>query len=469
MGIRPSPSIPAGNPEEHDLVTAHFRRGACPSLFEPMPTGDGLLARLPQFATPLPLVAFAELCALAEDCGNGIVEVTQRGSLQIRGLTSSSAMHLAEAAGRLGIERSIGPGVVMNPLAGLDPTEATDPVRFVAELEAALNAASFVVGLSPKVSVVVDGGGALHLDGLSADIRLRAETMPAGILFHVAVGGDANTAAAIGAMAPAAAIGAVLRLLARIAQYGHGTRARDILAAEGSDPFRSAVREMLIDVPPPGERPPAEPIGIHRLRDGRVAVGVGLTFGQAESAVLGVLARTAERLGASRIVPAERRSLIVTGLPPEAALSFIGEAERLGLVTNSGDPRRRIIACAGAPACAQGKMPARALGPAIAAAAGLLLDGSLQIHISGCAKGCANPGTAALAFVGGEGRCGLVVDGSARTTPRAVFDAASIPARIAHLAEATRDSHQPGEPAAEVLARLGADRVAALIMADPGR
>lgn len=450
-------------------MTAHFRRGACPSLFEPMPTGDGLLARLPPFAAPLPLATFVELCGAADACGNGIVEVTQRGSLQIRGLTPSSAVRLAEAAQRLGIERDVGPAVISNPLAGLNALEAMDPAGFVAALREALSKASFVVRLSPKVSIVVDNGGALHLDGVSADIRLRAEATPAGVLFHVAVGGDASTAAPIGAMAPEDAIGGVLGLLATIAQHGRAVRARDIVAAEGSGPFRSAIQEMLIDVPPPGGRPPAEPVGVHRLRDGRFAVGISLAFGQAEAAVLATLARTAERLGASGVVPAERRSLIVMGFPPETANSFINEAENLGFVTKAGDPRRQIIACAGTPACAQGEMPARALGPAIAAAAEALLDGSLQIHISGCAKGCAHAGAAALTFVGAEGGCGLAVNGSARTTPRSVFGSASLPGRLARLAEAARDAQRPGERAADVLARLGADRVSALILADPGR
>jgi precorrin-3B synthase len=450
-------------------VTAHFRRGACPSLFEPMPTGDGLLARLPPLGKPLPPAAFAGLCAAAEAHGNGIVEVTQRGSLQIRGLTPASAVQLAEAAARLGIERDLGPPVISNPLAGLDHSETTNPTELVAALRRAMIEAPFVAGLSPKISIVVDGGGALHLDGLSADIRLSAEATPAGTLFCIAVGGDAGNAALLGAASPEDAVNSVLGLLATIAERGRAARARDILAAEGPEPFRSAIAETLIDMPPPGSRPSAEPIGIHNLKDGRVAVGVGVAFGHAEATALANLTGTAERLGASGVVPAERRSLIVTGLPPETAQGFVSEAERLGFVTSAGDPRHHIIACAGAPACARGKMPARALGPVVAGAAGPLLDGSLQIHISGCAKGCAYPGAAALTFVGEGGGCGLVVDGSARTMARSVFDAPSLPARLAHLAETVRAAQRPGERAVDVLARLGADRVSALILAEPGR
>ena len=66
------------------------RRGACPGLSAPMPTGDGLLVRLLPIGT-IPLAAFAHLCAAARRYGNGIVEVTGRGSIQVRGLNAASA------------------------------------------------------------------------------------------------------------------------------------------------------------------------------------------------------------------------------------------------------------------------------------------------------------------------------------------------------------------------------------------
>ena len=61
------------------------RRGACPGLSAPMPTGDGLLVRL----MPTDSVVVADLlalCAAARRDGNGTIEITARGSLQVRGL-----------------------------------------------------------------------------------------------------------------------------------------------------------------------------------------------------------------------------------------------------------------------------------------------------------------------------------------------------------------------------------------------
>ena len=55
-----------------------------------MPTGDGLLVRLMP-ADRVPLDSFIAFCAAAREHGNGTLEITARGSLQVRGLTPSSA------------------------------------------------------------------------------------------------------------------------------------------------------------------------------------------------------------------------------------------------------------------------------------------------------------------------------------------------------------------------------------------
>src|ERR1700719_4237758 len=59
-------------------MNASHRRGACPGLSAPMPTGDGLLVRLMP-AQPIPLDAFIAFCAAAGRHGNGTVEITARG------------------------------------------------------------------------------------------------------------------------------------------------------------------------------------------------------------------------------------------------------------------------------------------------------------------------------------------------------------------------------------------------------
>ena len=98
-----------------------------------MPTGDGLLARLMPSA-PIPLDAFDALCDASQTHGNGIVEVTQRGSLQIRGLSPASAPVFARTAFTLGLAAEERPPILTSPLMGLDAQECLDLHPLVAAL-----------------------------------------------------------------------------------------------------------------------------------------------------------------------------------------------------------------------------------------------------------------------------------------------------------------------------------------------
>jgi len=84
------------------------------------------------------------------------------------------------------------------------------------------------------------------------------------------------------------------------------------------------------------------------------------------------------------------------------------------LIVRGDDTRRYVVACAGAPACGSALSAARQWAPQIAEAAKALLDGSMTIHVSGCAKGCAHPEAAALTLVGPDR---IVVQGRASDTP----------------------------------------------------
>jgi precorrin-3B synthase len=303
-----------------------------------------------------------------------------------------------------------------------------DAGALAAAMRAALAAQGLAARLSPKVCVTIDGGGALHLDALGADVRMRAVAAPDGARLHVAIGGDA--AVALGAVAPARAVGTVTRLLDLIAAQGPDARARDILRREGIGAFRAAAGEPWIDAPLPAPRAAAEPIGTHQQRTGQVAVGVGLAFGHTDAPTLETLLDAATSAGAPGVRPAPGRVLLFAGLRPDSVAPRVAAAENLGFITDPHDPRRRVVACAGAPICGSGEIPARALGPQVAqAAAGLVGPGEV-IHISGCAKACAHHGPAALAAVGRAGQCDLLVDGA--PAGRVAIDA--LPRDIARLA-----------------------------------
>ncbi|MER9596929.1 MULTISPECIES: precorrin-3B synthase [unclassified Mesorhizobium] len=483
-------------------MNAFSRRGACPALSAPMETGDGLLVRLNPIAggpiagglSPKSLIRLGE-SALRQ--GNGIMEVTARGSLQIRGLTPESARLLATEVDALGIAVRIGVPVETGPLAGLDPEEIADPRPLAERIRKTIEAAGLTQRLGPKVSVVVDGGGQLGIGTVSADVRLVATRKHEGTRWRVSVAGDAQGATPLAVGEEDAACDIALAILRMIAEKGRDAHARDLTERQlrSLANWRSvAPPSVLPDISPTGGEiapssqlspiakdakgePPAKlpispqvgemsgrteggatdrrPIGVFDLAAAGTALGIGLPFGSMPADQIIALVQSALTLGATEVRSAPQRALLFLGLAPAACLLLQQAAATLGFVIDAADPRTRIAACPGAPACASGRIATREIAETIAVENRDILDSSLTLHISGCAKGCAHPGPAALTLVGGENGAGLVVDGTAKALPAGYRPGYDVAHGIGRVATAIRSARYPGETTAACLARLG--------------
>ncbi|WP_296739962.1 precorrin-3B synthase [Mesorhizobium sp.] len=486
-------------------MNAFSRRGACPALSAPMQTGDGLLVRLNPVAGGLVPKALIGLGESALRHGNGIMEVTARGSLQIRGLTAESVRLLAAEVDALGIAVRSGVPVEIGPLAGIDPLEITDPTSLADMIRVAIEEAGLTGRLGPKVSVVVDGSGQLTMDAVTADVRLKALRAGDKVLWRVSVAGDAHSARPLTTVDEDAARDIAVAALRMVAEKGREAHTRDMSARQlaslaGWHSF--APPSVLPDISPrrgeialssaaspisnvAGEKPaqklpispqvgemsgrteggaverPRSPIGHFPLNNGH-ALGIALPFGSMPAQNIIDLSRQSSDLGTTEIRLAPSRALLFLGLSPSACANLQSFATTLGFVTSPADPRTRIAACPGTPACASGRIATRAIAETVAKESADFLDPSLTLHISGCAKGCAHPGSAMLTLVGDENGAGLVVDGTAKALPagyRPGYDAAR---GVAGIAAAIHRERHPGETAAACLARLGAADIAEL-------
>jgi precorrin-3B synthase len=417
-------------------MTALHVRGACPRLAEPLQTGDGLLARIVTDG-PIALEALADLCSAAQEHGNGVMEISARGSLQVRGLTPASAPLFASAVAALDIDLCDGVAVIADPLVD-DPAALIDATDLASKLRRAV--AERALQLAPKISVVVDGGGRLHLDALAADLRLRAIKTAEGTKLHVSLAGDAASATPLGVVSPDDVVDVAACILGLIAAHGPQARAADLLRDEGISVFREAVGHRLGAPPPLLARPSTEPLGWHPQKGGAFALGLGLAFGHCHADSLIALCRVAAAEGATWTRPAPSHTLLLGSFVDANAAAMRKAAERLGFIIDPRDPRRRIVACPGAPSCASGLIAARALAAELASHLPVAGDG-IAVHVSGCAKGCAHPGAAPLTIVGTERGCGIVHNDSARATPFAHVDAATLVAEIARIEETRERAH----------------------------
>jgi precorrin-3B synthase len=410
------------------MTAPGLRRGWCPSLLRPMESGDGWLVRLrPRHAVFTAATARAVAAASAA-YGNGLIEITNRANLQIRGLAAETIAPFTaamEAAGAADIPGD-GPMVLVSPLAGADPGLAAETLGVARGVASLVAPTSVTRGLDPraypyrrpdgvaapewvdarvkpahderetpahdesegpaqpefppKFGFLVDGGGALPLTGISLDVTLRAT----GSQWHL--NGE-----------PVPSDEAASRAIAL---------ARSLANAQRQVPSRI------------GDAPP---LGFHPYGDGESgAVLLAPAFGQILAPQLANLAALAERHGDGRLRPTPWKSLAIAGVTRARAALVQAEAETIGLIADPADPRLGIVTCAGAPACRRGEVETHVAATALAVMRGSGTGSGTPLwHLSGCAKGCAHPGPAAVTLVGEGGRFALIRHGRPGDEPAA--------------------------------------------------
>jgi precorrin-3B synthase len=383
-------------------------RGWCPSLFAPMESGDGLLSRIKPFTPVLTAADLRTLDTLARRHGNGLIELTSRANLQFRGLTTDSAADFAQAVTSLHLA-SADPAteqrrnITISPLAGHDPACAADTRAMAQHLAETLAEAHELAGLPGKFHFAVDGGGALPLARTGCDVLLRADR---GTWLIGCEGGFA-------VRRPRADAADAARRLARICAARH-SRMRDALSLYG-DQGLFALAGLAGAVP----MKPAQPSqAIGPLGN---VYGLGLQFGRLDAPSLATLAET---FGDATLRLTPWRSVLLTGVADPTALIRAAT----DLIVTPFDPASRIIACPGRPACASAAADIRADAKRLQTM--VPPDGIL--HLSGCAKGCAHPGPAAITLVATETGYRLIRHGRAGDAPQA--DGLDLPSLLAQRA-----------------------------------
>lgn len=374
-------------------MSAPAIRGWCPGAHRPMASGDGLVVRVrPPLGEVTPDQARG-LADLAERFGNRAVELTNRANLQIRGVAPEThgavirglaALDLldpdAEAEGRRNI--------VLDPFRALDAGGRQSQVgRRLAE---GLGHPG-LAGLPSKFGFVVDAGPRRRLAAVSGDIRIEAS---GETLIVRADGRDTGRAASDPTEAAAIALELARWFMASrgVGADGRGRMARHLAVGAALPPDLDGQL-----APNPAAPSPAPGAGLGGLC-------VAAAFGQLAAEDLRCLAGTEAPV--LRITPWR-----MVFLPDVVGTDRLSGAA--GLLTDDADPLLRVTACTGAPGCPQANVETRTLARQLAPH----LPESRALHVSGCAKGCANPAPADLTLVGRDGRFDLVRNGAAWDEP----------------------------------------------------
>ncbi|WP_150293874.1 cobalamin biosynthesis protein CobG [Sphingobium estronivorans] len=337
-----------------------------------MAAGDGLLVRVRPPLGRLSVAQATELGEASRRHGNGLIDLTNRAALQIRGVTGQSHRPLLEQLGALGLTdpdpaREARRNFVLAP----DWCAGDDTESIAQELLARIDD---LPELPAKVGIAIDTGPAPVLTQVPADFR-----------FERGESGD---------------------LLLRAESHARGTptsietAARDLIALtrwflETGGATSGRMARHNLPLPQTPTIAPASPRSFQQLLAQASGPFHGLPFGQLDA---DSLAAMAGRHGVTALRLTPWRGLILEG-----GTTSPGHA--------ATDPLLRVDACPGAPACPQASVTTRDLATRLAP----LVDGSL--HVSGCAKGCARPTPADIVLTGRQGRFDLARKAGAGSPP----------------------------------------------------
>jgi precorrin-3B synthase len=385
--------VPPTSPKTSPASRAAADR--CPGALRLVEAADGYLARvrLPGgFVTGEQLRVLADL---AVELGDGRVELTSRGNVQLRALAANAAEPLTAALTRAGLLPSLDHDRVRNvlasPLAGLDGLgSGRDLTAIVAALDAELCARSRLTELSGRFLFAIDDGRG-DVAGLGADVVAVIDAEGA-LVNGLAVNPDAAFADVVAVMLAFAEA----FLDERAAVGSTAWRIADLPGGAGR--VRDAVAERF-GLAPAAELPApvtgTRPVGLVRRP---VHAGGGVEprsvppddfdslvllapLGRLTAAqVTWLAARAAGR--PARVTP--WRSVVLPGRPD--ADPALREAAGLGFGVDESSPWLRVTACAGRPGCAS------ALADVQADAAGFAARWPGRIvHVSGCGRHCGRP------------------------------------------------------------------------------
>jgi precorrin-3B synthase len=309
--------------------------------------------------------ALAGLSELASAYGNGLLQLTSRGSVQIRGLPQLPPDGFADGIAAAGFLPSASHERVRNilasPLTGLHGGCA-DLRGTITDLDQALLAEPELADLSGRFLFALDDGRA-DVIGSDFDIGYQARGPGGGLIMA-------------------------------------GLQRVQIAADDAVPTMINLARRMR----------PRGPVS-RRIRD-TPEVPLGSVGPHAGAAVpLGLL--TAEQVAAVRRISAGGPVVITPwrGLVIPYAADRLAELAAAGLVVQSGSPWTMISACVGAPYCASGRIETLALAARLASAA----TATPRTHLSGCERRCGAPNHDHLDLVAPTdaeafGRTGLRVD-----------------------------------------------------------
>ncbi|MDI9895891.1 precorrin-3B synthase [Rhodococcus sp. IEGM 1381] len=348
----------------------------CPGALTTHLAADGPLARIRLPGGLVLPLQMQVLARAAEELGDGTVELTSRGNVQLRAVSDPLALasRLADAGLLPSATHERVRNILASPLSGRVGGLA-DVRALVRELDEELCARRDLAELPGRTLFALDDGRG-DMGGLEPDFGAYAQSD--GSYALLLAGRDSGVRVERDSVVPtllncAAAFVELRESEWRLAEVDNGVvRIVELLGLSAG---------TALPLPAPVEAPS---IGWLDQDDGLVALAAGLANG-----VIG--ARLAEFLAAidRPVIVTPWRSLIVCDLDEEPAEQVVRVLAPMGLIFDAESPWIRVSACTGSPGCAKSLADVRS--DLEAAVDARMTPRDERQHWSGCERRCGRP------------------------------------------------------------------------------
>jgi precorrin-3B synthase len=371
-------------------VPTRTRVDACPGALQMHPAADGGLARVRVPGGSLSAAQLEALAAAARELGNGLLELTSRGNVQLRGLPVGAEAELGDRLAAAGLLPSATHERIRNVLAsGLSGRTAggsVDVRPWAAALDAGLCADPSLADLPGRYLATLDDGRG-DVAGLGGDVGLLALSPTSVALLLAGADSGLRTRPED---AVALALAATRAFLAERDAQGTGAWR---LAELTDGPARVTARLLdrrnghvcdpgVVEVPAP---PVNGPVGALPQLDGRTALAALVPLGVLSAAQAELLAGLAAEV---EVTP--WRTVVVPDLAEDAVDDAAVDLHRSGMVFDEASPWLQVSTCAGRPGCARSLADVRVDATA-AVIGGTLPAGGARQHWVGCERRCGRP------------------------------------------------------------------------------
>ncbi len=373
----------------------------CPGALQYAQMRDGRMIRLRFPGGELTSSQLHCLARLSQENGNGLLDLTNRANLQIRGLHSLSQDWLTDLlqqenilADALWADRLR--NIMADPLREKTDNGITDTSGLARQLDKLLQQTASLKDMSAKFCFIIDNGSSFHIAGQPHDLALTAINKRNALRYRLSVAGTPMDLS----VSPHEVAPFLVKIAKYICRSHHAPkRGADILRRLGKEKLASEIRKFFPTChedtePVPQQQATTPPIGIISQHDPALtSIGLGVPVSRLSAKQLALLGDWAKIYGNGTVRLSPWQIIYITDIPKQDSAEVSRLAENHGFVTGSAFLQAQVYACSGSSGCPRTEAACKEDGRALSKRLNALrlqdtLAAPVKVHLSGCKRGC---------------------------------------------------------------------------------